>query len=72
MPVSFHAPYDIGVLRSTPTAPSPLSSRQKRLTLADVIGRRENACPNKFACIIFAGFFRFADVLGPDTVINAA
>jgi EmrB/QacA subfamily drug resistance transporter len=37
MPVSFHAPYDIGVLRSTPTAPSPLSLRQKRLTLAATI-----------------------------------
>jgi EmrB/QacA subfamily drug resistance transporter len=37
MPVSFHAPYDIGVLRSTPTAPSPLSRRQKRLTLAATI-----------------------------------
>jgi EmrB/QacA subfamily drug resistance transporter len=34
MPVSFHAPYDIGVLRSTPSGPSPLSSRQKKLTLA--------------------------------------
>jgi EmrB/QacA subfamily drug resistance transporter len=37
MPVSFHAPYDIGTLRSTPTAPSPLSRRQKRLTLAATI-----------------------------------
>jgi EmrB/QacA subfamily drug resistance transporter len=37
MPVSFHAPYDIGVLRSTPTGPSQLSSRQKRLTLAATI-----------------------------------
>jgi EmrB/QacA subfamily drug resistance transporter len=37
MPVSFHAPYDIGVLRSTPTAASPLSPRQKRLTLAATI-----------------------------------
>jgi EmrB/QacA subfamily drug resistance transporter len=34
MPVSFHAPYDIGVLRSTPSGPAPLSSRQKKLTLA--------------------------------------
>jgi EmrB/QacA subfamily drug resistance transporter len=37
MPVSFHAPYDIGTLRSAPTAASPLSRRQKRLTLAATI-----------------------------------
>ena len=37
MPVSFHAPYELGVLRSTPRAPSPLSPRQKRLTLAATI-----------------------------------
>jgi EmrB/QacA subfamily drug resistance transporter len=37
MPVSFHAPYDIGVLRSTPSGPAQLSSRQKKLTLAATI-----------------------------------
>jgi EmrB/QacA subfamily drug resistance transporter len=37
MPVSFHAPYEIGVLRSTPTGVSQLSSRQKKLTLAATI-----------------------------------
>jgi EmrB/QacA subfamily drug resistance transporter len=37
MPVSVHTPYDIGVLRSTPTGPSQLSSRQKKLTLTATI-----------------------------------
>src|SRR5665213_3900809 len=37
MPVSVHTPYDIGVIRSTPTGPAQLSLRQKRLTLAATI-----------------------------------
>ena len=37
MPVSVHTPYDIGVIRSTPTGASALSLRQKRLTLAATI-----------------------------------